>query len=211
MVWDAVPELFKRQFRFVMQPREPAFDSINETINKAVLAFGIISRKLQAGDPLQEMNEMANVAFEHVEELQQLAGNYRLYRIAHGDYSSAAFRRFFDRIKQDFSGKFGQIFSARKYDSHRSYLGTAQDWEWFLEAESRGLSIKKSADLYALAKLYCEDLHQRTIRGRAPPHTKPYGHTGSAFSSKAIKARRTAVKRHVDPLFGDGQKFSVAS
>jgi hypothetical protein len=197
MSWNTVPEPFKRQFRVAMQPRKPAFTSINQTIMKAALDLGIIARKLQAGDPLHEMDSMAVLAFEHTARLHQLAGNYRLYRIAHGEYSNSAFELFFDSIRKDFSGSYGNIFSARKYDSHRSYYGTAQDWEWFLEAESRGLDINKSADLYALAKIYCEDLRQRAMRGHAPRHTKSHGHTGSAFSSKAIKARRTAVKRHV--------------
>ena len=197
LAWNAVSEPFKRQFRFAAQPRIPAFASINQTVGQAALVLGIIARKLQAGDPLHEMDNMANIAFEGAIGLHQLAGNYRLYGIAHGDYSNSAFGRFFECIKQDFSGPCGQIFSAKKYDSHRSYLGTTEDWRWFLEAESCGLDINKSADRYRLAEIYYEDLRRRKMRGQAHPHSKAHGFTGSRVSSRDKKNCRSVVKRHV--------------
>ena len=200
MDWNAVPELFKRQFRVAVHPRMPSFAPINKSIEQVVLFLGIIARKLQAGDPLHEMDGMASVAFEHAAELHQLAGNYRLYRIAHGDYSNASFNQFFERIKQDFKGPYGQLFSGRKHESHRSYLGTDQDWKWYLEAESRGLNIHKSADLYKLAEPYYEDLRCRKMRGQAHPHAKAHGHTGSRISSRDKRNCRTAVKRHIQSI-----------
>lgn len=195
--WDSVSERFKRQFRFAVQPQKPAFASINKTIEAASLRLGVIARKLQAGDPLDEMKIMADFIFEHALKLHLLSGNYRLYRIARGDYSNKAFTGFLERIKQDFSGPHGEIFSGKKYDTHRSYLGTALDWKWFLEAERLGLDVKKSADRYRLAELYYEDLRQRSMRGQAHPHAKAHGFTGSRVSSKDKRDCRTAVKRHV--------------
>jgi hypothetical protein len=197
MSWNDVPEPFKIQFRYSSQPRRAAFASINKALAQTALDLGIIARRLQVGPRVEETESITNAVFEHAAELHQLAGNYRIYRIAHGDYSNAVFKRFFDSIKKDFSGEYGTIFSGRKYDAHGSYLGTAEDWKWFLEAESRGLEINKSADQYKLAILYSEDLRHRKIRGKAPPQTKAPGHTGSSFSSKTIKGRRSAVKRHV--------------
>ncbi len=61
MPWNIVPETFKQQFRVAIQPRKLAFASINKTINKAALDFGIIAHKLEAGDPLYEMDDMAEM------------------------------------------------------------------------------------------------------------------------------------------------------
>jgi len=195
--WGRASEPFKHQFRFAVHPWKPAFASINKTIEDAARSLGIIARKLQAGDPLHEVEIMAVHAFELGSALHLLSGNYRLYRFAHGDYSSKALNGFLERIKQDFSGPHGQTFSAKKYDSHRSYLGTAQDWQWFLEAETRELDTSVSVDLYELARLYCEDLRLRAIRRKAPRRTQAHGHTGARFKSKVVKNRRSAVKRHV--------------
>ena len=195
--WDSVSEHFKRQFRFAVLPRKPSFALINETIGEAALVLGIIARKLQAGDPLHEMEIMAAFAFELGADLYQLAGNYRLYRIAHGGYSNSAFKGFLNRIKEDFSGSFGEISDGRKHDSHRSYLGTEKDWHWFLEAERLKLDIKKSPDLYRLAELYYDDLRRQKMRGQAHPRTKAHGHTGAPVSSKDKRNHRNDVRKHI--------------
>jgi len=197
--WDKVPQPFKHQFRYAVLPTplKPGFDSINKMITDTSRFLLIISRYLNAGDPHQEMKAMAEQVCELGERLRDLSAHYQLYRIAHGSYSSTTFKKYLARITTDFSGPHGEIYAGTKYDRHRSFLGTAEDWRWFLEAEERGLDIKKAADLYTLAELYCEDLRQRAMRGKAPRRTKAHGFTGAAFSHKAIKNRRTAVKRHV--------------
>jgi len=143
------------------------------------------------------MKEMAGRLIELGVMLRDLAANYQLYRIAHGSYSRTRFNDYLARITADFSGPHGEIYAATKYDRHRSYLGTRKDWHWFLEAEQRGLDIKKASHLYRFAELYSEDLRQRAIHGQASRRTKAHGHTGDSFSHKDIKNRRTAVKRHV--------------
>jgi hypothetical protein len=197
--WNKVPEPFKHQFRYAVLPTplKPAFDSINKTITDTSRFLWKISRYLDAGDPQHEMKEMAGQLCELGVRLHDLSANYQLYRIAHGSYSSTTFKKYLARITADFSGPHGEIYAATKYDRHRSFLGTTEDWHWFLEAEQRGLDIKKSADLTTLAKLYCEDLRQRAMRGKAPQRTKAHGHTGESFSYKVVKNRRATVKRHV--------------
>jgi hypothetical protein len=197
--WNKVPELFKHQFQYAVLPTplKPAFDSINKTITDASRFLWVISRYLDAGDPHHEMKEMATHLFELGIKLRNLSANYQLYRIARGSYSRKTFKNYLARITADFSGPHGEIHAATKYDRHRSFLGTTEDWRWFLEAEQRGLNIKKSADLTTLAKLYCEDLRQRAMHGKAPRRTKAHGHTGESFSYKVVKNRRSTVKRHV--------------
>ena len=197
--WNKVTEPFKHQFRYAVLPTplKPAFDSINKTITDTSRFLWGISRYLDAGDPHHEMKEMAGQLFELGIKLRDLSANYQLYRIAHGSYSRTAFKKYLARITADFSGPHGEIYAATKYDRHRSFLGTTKDWHWFLEAEQLGLDIKKSADLYTLAKLYCEDIRWRAMRGQTPRIAKTHGFTGTRFSHKAIKNRRTAVKRYV--------------
>lgn len=197
--WDKVSESFKRDFRLAVRPAllKSAFAPINSIIADASRLVRVIGRKLALGDPFHEMNGMAEALEEIGEKLHDLASLHQLYRLVRGPYSSKTFKGFLAQIEKDFSGPHGEIFDGRKYDRHRSYLGTVEDWRWFLEAERLGLGIRKSADLRTLSELYSEDLRQRKMRGKAPPRAKVHGHTGSKFSGKVIKNRRIVVKRHV--------------
>ena len=197
--WNNVPEPFKHQFRYAVlpSPLKPAFDSINKTIADTSRDVLLIARKLALGDKLGEMEGMIQRLLDRGFELHHLSNYFALYRIARGGYSNKTFNGYLERIKKDFSGAYGEIYATTKYDRHRSFLGTTEDWHWFLEAERRGLDIKKYADLYALAELYCENLRSRVIHGQAPRHAQAHGHTGTPFLSKYIKARRPAVRRHV--------------
>jgi hypothetical protein len=195
--WARSPEPFQRQFRYAVLSPGVGFECLNDYVEKVANHIRWIARKLAAGDPLHEMERIGEALCELGNELYDWSALSRLYRISRSSYSSKVFNRFLNQITEDFSTPPLEIFDGRKYERHRSYLGTAQDWRWFLEAERRGLDIRKSADLAELSVLYCEDLRQRAMRGKAPRRAKAHGHSGSKFPGKVIKGRRRVVKQHV--------------
>jgi hypothetical protein len=196
LTWDQAPEPFKQQFKIAVGPPmlKPAFVSMNLPLAELARKLVIMAKKLRSGDKPNEIEGMAQYLFDTGQKLGELCNYRRLYGIGVGEHSSKRFKGYVEQIEKDLSG---MIFDARKYDRNRSYLGTNQDWRWFLEAESHGLDIDKPADLYKLATHYSEDIRHRAMRGKAPKGTLVHGHTGAPFSSKTIKNRRSAAKRHV--------------
>jgi hypothetical protein len=129
-------------------------------------------------------------------ELRDLAEFSKVFKIPKCRYSEKRFKSFLGQIHDSFKAS-NLLLPTKTYDTHESYQGTTEDWLWFLEAERLDLDIRKSADCYKLAEIYSEKLRQRAMRGKAPRRAKAHGHTGSKFSSKVIKNRRSVVKQHV--------------
>jgi hypothetical protein len=193
--WDRTPNLFKEQFRLA-SIGNIAFGEINAGLHQHANLMAIAASKLAAGDPLKEMPIIAHYLGEFGRELHKLAEFTKVFKIPKSRYSEKRFRLFLGQIRESFKAA-KLLLPTKTYDTHKSYQGTEEDWRWFLEAERLGLDIHKSADARKLAELYSEDLRQRTMRGRAPRRAKAHGFSGSKFSSRVIKNRRSTVKRHV--------------
>src|SRR5258708_15321935 len=136
--------------------------------------MAIAASKLAAGDPRKEMPIIAHYVGEFGRELHKLAEFTKVFKIPKSRYSEKRFRLFLGQIRDVFKVS-NLLVPTKAYDTHKSFLGTAEDWHWFLEAERLGLDIRKWADLYALSQHYSEDLRQRTMRGKAPRRAKPHG------------------------------------
>jgi len=193
--WDHAPNLFKEQFRLA-SIGNIAFGAINAGLHQHANLMAIAASKLAAGDPLKEISTIAHYLGEFGRELHKLAEFTKVFKIPKSRYSENRFRLFLGQIRDVFMVS-NLLVPTKTYDTHKSYLGTAKDWRWFLEAERLGLDIRKWADLYALSQHYCEDLRQRAMRGKAPRRALAHGHSGTEFSSKVIKNRRPVVKQHV--------------
>lgn len=193
--WDSKPEAFKKQFRLAYAP--PAkIGEINERLHELANLLRVTASKLANGDPLKEMQLIAHHLFKFGDELMELAEFSKVFKIPRRRYSEARFNSLLGEIRASFKAA-DLLWPTKTYDTHKSYQGTDEDWRWFLVAEQLGLDVRKSSDCYKLAEIYCEDLRRRARTGNAPCRTKAHGHTGTKFSSKVIKARRSAVKRHV--------------
>lgn len=193
--WDFTPEHFKKQFRLAYASTNE-FEEVNERLNELANLLRVAASKLAAGDPLKESRIIAHYLFMFGGELLEMAEFSKVFKIPKRRYSEKRLETFLDQIRASFKAA-QLVVPTKTYDTHKSYQGTDEDWRWFLEAESLGLDIRKSADLATLAERYSEDLRQRAMRGKAPRRAKAHGHTGTKFSGKVIKNRRSVVKRHV--------------
>jgi len=193
--WDSAPELFKKQFRLACR-QTYEFGEVNTHLDETSKLLRKAASKLANGDPLKETPAIADYLWMLGNELRDLAEFCRIFKIPKSHYSEKQFKSFLTEIHRSFKES-NLLIPTKTYDTHKSYLGTDEDWRWFLEAERLDLDIRKSADLTTLAKLYSEDLRRRAIQGAAPRRAKAHGFTDSKFSSKVIKNRRSVVKRHV--------------
>jgi hypothetical protein len=193
--WDCTPDEFKRQFQRAYSSAYE-FGEINSRLAEIGKLLRIMSKKLDADDPLKEIPVIASFLCEFGSELRNTAEFWKVFKIPRSRVSEKQFKLFLGQINDAFKVD-GLLVPTKKYDTHKSYQGTDEDWRWFLMAESRGLDIRKSADARKLAEIYSEDLRQRKMRGKAPRRAVAHGHTGTKFSSRVIKNRRSTVKRHV--------------
>jgi hypothetical protein len=192
--WNCTPDLFKQQFRRA-DASANEFGEINARLQEHGISLARAS-KLAAGGSLKGISDIAGDLFTLGKELRELAEFFKVFKIPKSRYSEKQFKLFLGQIHDSFKAS-NLLLPTKTYDTHESYLGTTEDWYWFLEAERLGLDVRKSADCYKLAEKYSETLRERAIHGKAPLRTKAHGHTGSKFSSKVIKNRRSAVRRHV--------------
>lgn len=195
--WREVPDLFKTQFRTAYNSGFE-FGEIASSL-ASVAKFLRDAAVLLKRDALKNSVEVAKLLFNCGSELRDLAEFCKVYSIPRGCYSERQFKKFLERVRADFNATI-PLTPTKKYDAHKSYYGTAEDWRWFLEAEWRGLDIRTSADLLALSKVYSEDLRGRVKRGNAPHRTNGYGFKGTSIRYKLVKNRRITVKRHIENI-----------
>ncbi len=193
--WGSVPKLFKNQFRAAYGSRG-AFGEINTRFHELSKILRVAAGKLAAGDPLNEASLIADLMFAFGSELRELAEFSKIFKIPRMRYSEKQFALFLEQIRESFKRE-NLLLPTKTYDTHQSYQGTTEDWRWFLNAERFGLDVGKSVDARKLAELYSEDLRHRKMRGNAPRRAKVEGFSGSKFSSRVLKNRRSTVRRHI--------------
>lgn len=193
--WDCTPAPFQEQFRIAYGLAND-FSEIGSRLQRHSEILRVAAQKLAAGDPLNETAIIADFLFRSGSELRDLREFSKVFAIPKRRYSEKQFNQLLRQIRDNFTASI-PLLPTKTYDSHESYLGTAEDWRWFLDAEGMGLDVRKTVDLRKLSERYSEDLRHRAIRGKAPRRAKPHGFTGSKIPAKAIKNRRRTVKRHV--------------
>lgn len=192
--WGEAPDLFKKQFR-VAYGSDYHFGEISQGLNSVAKFLRDAGVSLHR-DPLKNGPTIAPLLFKLGSEMRDLAEFCKIFAIPKLRYSEKRFKSFLEQIRENFHESV-PLVPTKTYDAHKSYLGTVEDWRWYLEAESLGLDVRKAADLRKLSERYSEDLRQRAMRGKAPGRAKAHGHTGSKIPSNVIKNRRRTVKRHV--------------
>jgi hypothetical protein len=192
--WNKTADLFKEKFR-IAYSSDYHFGEINPGLNSVADFLRNAGIRL-ARDSVKESPIIAPLLFKLGSELRDLAEFCKAYAIPKRRHSEKQFKSFLEQIRENFNASV-PLIPTKTYDAHKSYLGTIEDWRWFLKAESMGLDVRKAADLRTLSERYSEDLRERAIRGKAPRRAKAHGFTGSKIPGKVIKNRRRTVKRHV--------------
>ncbi len=193
--WSQVPEQFKAQFRFAHFSQQQ-FGELNQRLEEISKIVREMPAKLLGADAPKHLPQIADTLGRIGLELNELAQRNKIFVIPWSRYSNNRFQQMLDTVKASFS-RAKMLVPTKRYDRHSSYLGTTEDWRWFLKAEHQRLNIQKSADLRTLATQYSEDLRQRAIQGKAPRRAKPHGFTGEKVPGTAVKNRRRTVARHV--------------
>jgi hypothetical protein len=194
--WQSVNSQFKEQFRFAVQP--PAeFRDMGAWSKEWAKQLGLFAGVLQKEPTPEEIDIMAGHLLDLSSMLHDLSEIYKLVAIPNWTYSRRGMNAVLKQVETIFSS-LGQLVSDKKYNAHKSYCCTRDDWRWLLEAEARGLDIRKSADLYELARLYSEHLRQ-TAPGQRRPNVRTRGFRAS---SELLRNRRATVRAHVQTVIG---------
>jgi hypothetical protein len=194
--WKSAPKGFKDQFRFaILQPME--LEEIGEDLKEVGNRLRQIAAGLAGSGPPVEDAIIAHFLSEAGTTLRDIGEFNRVFSIPHRNYSQNTFSAELNRIEAAFKND-GRIKPEKKYNLHKSYLGTAADWHWFLEAEHRGLDPRRDADAYALADLYSEDLRRQGSHRRK--NAKSHGFQGTKVPAKAKANRRATIRRHIGNL-----------
>ena len=195
--WRSAPEEFRAQFRFVIaQPEE--LQDLTSAIRQRADPLRIMAQKVAAGDPMNEAQLMARDLQWLGDQFHDFGEFYKVIAIPNGVYTTRSIDEVLEKIRAIFANA-KQIVPYKKYNLHKSYYGTTEDWRWFLEAESRGLDKKKQPDLYKLAEIYSEHLKQLPAAARRR-NVQTVGFRGEKVPSRLLKSRRATILKHLDSI-----------
>src|SRR5207248_2708156 len=113
--------------------------------------LGIAASRLATGNPLGEAKNIAKFLFDLSRKMRDLVEFSKVFIIPKRAQSEQTFNQSIEKFRQSLKSE-KLLIPTKKYDLHRSYKGTREDWRWFLTAEHLGLDIRKSADLCKLAE-----------------------------------------------------------
>jgi hypothetical protein len=133
--WSIVPAEFQQQFGFAcIQPSEVS--EITPAVQQAAALLRrvghILARKELSRD---ELLKIAHDLARHGDELREMGEFNKIFSVPVTNYSRKGFESGLARIWTSFRDD-GRIDSERKYNLHKSYLGTKEQWRWFLESEA---------------------------------------------------------------------------
>jgi hypothetical protein len=193
--WRHCPAGFKRQFRLACaEPMD--CEAINGQLDDISKWMNQAAQKIGTGDECGEAVYIAVRLSEIATRLRRLAEFSIVFSFPKRRIPERIFRSWIHLLRQAHT-EMQLIEPTSKYDRHKSFLGTAEDWRWFLQAERLGLDVKRSRDLSKLAHVYSEDLRAMNLLGKARNTVKSHGFSGSAVPKAVVRNRRSTVKKHV--------------
>jgi hypothetical protein len=196
--WQQAPQPFKEQFRVAIIDRRELRD-ITQFIGNGAMLTRLIAKYVAAGDPHNEKLTLADRLMVFGDELYDLGEFYALFAFPR-NATFSRLKAMFSHVKKVLD-KSGQLTQTRRYNLHRSFYGTREDWHWFLEAEARHLDPGKTSDLYKLADVYSEHL-RRTAPGQRRKNVKTGGFRGTKVEGRLLRNRRATVLRHIQNIQG---------
>jgi hypothetical protein len=195
--WRDAPAFFKRQFRFAIKG-DFQFLELKAQMKKLGIFLEWAAHRLAKGAGKAQFKEIADQMWNLGSECSEIGEFYRVFALPDATYTPAGLKQSFDRIRKSFAAA-GQFDQRAKFNRTKSFLGTAEDWRWFLAAEARGLDWTKSKDVYRLAESYTEDLKPRPGKPNRA-NVKAYGGQGQRTKSTAVKNRRNTIVAHCESI-----------
>ena len=133
--WSIVPVEFQQQFRFAcIQPSE-VFE-ITPLVQQAAALLRLAGHTLASKElSRDELLEIAHALAKHGDELREIGEFSKIFSVPVSNYSSKGFESRLETIRSSFRNE-GRIDPESKYNVHKSYMGTKEQWRWFLESEA---------------------------------------------------------------------------
>jgi hypothetical protein len=152
------------------------------------------SHRLASGISEGQHQEITENLFRFGSWCSTLAEFHRIFALPNATYTPNGLNHQFDQILNDFKAS-GHFDARARYSRGKNFLGSAEDWKWFLTAEQNGLDWRKSADVYRLAQLHTEQLRPRPGKPNRA-NVKAYGGIDQPPKSTLLKNRRSTVANH---------------
>jgi hypothetical protein len=194
--WPETPPAFKDQF-VVATRGDVKFEVLTEQLKEVGVYLRWAARRVLREDNSQKRLEIAETLFELGQQLLDKGEFQHVFGIPNELCSSGKLSEYIDAIRKHCFDA-GQIVD--RYTRHASWLGTGNQWHYFLVAEQRGFDPTNTAHMAQLAGFYSEalkrGLHESTVR----PNTKRHGFMGTGVPYKVIRNRRSTVREFITGL-----------
>jgi hypothetical protein len=191
--WRMAPAPFKAQFRFAVQG-DIGFQKLREQFAELGSYLQWAAHRLASDVGDAQRLEITEKLFNAGSWFDNLAEHHRIFALPNATYTPNGLKHQFEQILDDFKAS-GQFDRRAQYSRQKNFLGSAEDWKWFLTAEKHGLDWRKSADLYRLAQLYTDQLKPRPGKPNRA-NVKTYGGIDQPSKSTLVKNRRSTVANH---------------
>ena len=146
--WDKTPNQFRNQFTLGF--KGPEMVCVDPTHNGHGL-FKHANQLLGNPDP-EEVKQIAQELVFLSDQLRRLGGDFLVFALPRVNLSRRLFDRMMKQIENDYLKAGLKITGPRRFDTRRSFLGTSEDWEWFLESEAQAFNHYSTAEVYLRRK-----------------------------------------------------------
>jgi hypothetical protein len=191
--WPNTPGIFRQQFSVAVHDGGE-FQVVTEQVHEAGDYLHWAAARLRRNDAPEKLPQIIEQLSALGEHFRNLAEFQRIFAVPNASCPPGKFNEYLDAIHNHCS-EAGQIVGG--YSAHASWLGTKDQWRYFLIAERHGWDPKNLGHMYELARIYSQDLRNRRYEKSARRDAQPHGFKGDAVSSKVIKDRRSTVRRSV--------------
>ena len=134
--WSILPAEFQQQFRLAcIEPSEvseitPAVQQTAALLRR--VGHNLARKELSRDELLKIADDLAG----HGDELREIGEFNKIFSMPLKNYSRNAFESGLEFIRTSFlKDRRVRIDPERKYNLHKSYMGTKEQWRWFLESE----------------------------------------------------------------------------
>lgn len=194
--WPDTPGAFRNQYILAVHDGGE-FQVVTNHMHDAGVYLRWAAHRIYKNDAPEKLPEIIQRLRGLGQYLHDLAEFQNIFAVPNAYCPPGKFNEYLDAIRTHCS-EAGQVVG--KYSPHASWLGTRDQWRFFLMAEAHGWDIKNPQHLYQMARVYSEELRQRRYDRTARMDAKQHGFKGTAVPSKVITARRSTVRKVVTAI-----------
>jgi hypothetical protein len=188
--WPQTPKPFRQQFILAVWG-DVEFQVVTERLLNAGEFLRRAAARFERNDTPKQTPGIIRDLDSLGQRLLDLANMHELFAIPKAEYGLCALDKDLAKIREVFEG--GGMLK-RGYSAHASWLGTAEAWRWFLEAERRGLDVNNSSHMYELAGDYSEELRRKKFEETSRKDAKQHGFRDDAVKGSVKANRRKTVE-----------------